>query len=60
VGFFFKKGFCYIPKKKDLRLTRQNFEKTSAPGAHDALKIGLVERRSWSQKIKKRENVCFS
>ena len=30
------------------------------PGAQNALKIGLVERRSWSQKIKKRKNVHFS
>jgi hypothetical protein len=29
-------------------------------GAQNALKIGLVERRSWSQKIKKRENVHLS
>jgi hypothetical protein len=43
-------------------LDRQNFEYTRAAGsgAQNALKIGLVERRSWSQKIKKQQDVQSS
>jgi hypothetical protein len=45
-----------------LRLTRQIFEYTCAPGsgANDATKFVLVARRSWSQEIKNRKKICFS
>ena len=58
MGFFLKQGFCFLPKKKICARPGNILNTRVRPvgsGAHDAQKIGLVERRFWSKGNKKAE-----
>jgi hypothetical protein len=57
-----KMGFCFLARKQYLRSTSPIFCAFCAlvPGSQNALKVGLVERRSWSHQKTKRQEAVHS